>query len=149
MENKELRKKQKQEAMERLEILQKEYLLHKKVLKEYKEDGTIYYSENWGGFYSGMLYWLHNRKDFVNIISEIEEKKNIFVYHCILNHYKDVDVLSMMYVSADEENWEYERKQLKDDGHIDVCICDLSCKFYSEFANILITGVNGGLDRVN
>lgn len=149
MENKELRERQKKEALKRLEILQKEYLLHENVLKKFKENETIYYSENFGGFYSGILYWLQNRKDFINIISEIEEKRNIYVYHCILNHCRDIDVLSMLYISTDEENWEYERNQLKDDGHIDVCICDLSCEFYSEFGNVLITGVNGGLDRVN
>lgn len=149
MENKELREKQKQEAIKRLEILEKEYLVHKNVLKEYKEDETIYYSENFGGFYNGILYWLHNRKDFINIVKEIEEKRNIYVYHCILNHYKGVDVLSMLYISADEENWEYEKNQLKDNGYIDVCICDLSCDFYSEFGSVEITGVNGGLNRVN
>ena len=40
-----LRALQKQEAVERLKILQDEYLLHKNVLKEFEEDETIYYSE--------------------------------------------------------------------------------------------------------
>ena len=149
MKNKELREKQKQEALKRLEILQNEYLVHRNVLKEFKEDGTIYYSENFGGFYSGILYWLHNRKDFINIVSEIEEKENIFVYHCILNHYKDVDVLSMLYISADEENWEYERNQLKDDGYVGAYLYNFYDIENNGFGNILITSVNGGLDRVN
>lgn len=149
MDNKKLKEKQKQEALKRLEILEKEYLLHKNVLKEYKADETIYYSENLGGFHQGILYWLHNRQAFVNIVKEIEEKRNIYVYHCILNYTKLGEVLTMLYISADEQNWEYERNQLQNDGFIDVCICDLSCEFYSEFASVEITGVNGGLNRVN
>ncbi len=149
MENKDLREKQKQEAIKRLELLQKEYLVHKNVLKEFKEDGTIYYSESFGGFYSGILYWLNNREDFLNIVNEIEKKKDIFIYHCILNHYKDNrDVLTMLYISADEENWGFEKNQLINDGFIDVCICNLDCKSFFDFRNAEIIGVNGGLDTV-
>ena len=43
MINEELRNKQKQEVIERLKILQRNYLVHKNVLKEYKENETIYY----------------------------------------------------------------------------------------------------------
>ena len=149
MNNEELKEKQKLEALERLKILQKEYMLHKNVLDEFKKDKTIYYSENFGGFYSGILYWLHNRTDFVNIVKEIEEKRNIYVYHCILNHYRDVDVLSMLYVSADKEFWEDEKNQLKDDGYVGAYLYNFYTIEDNGFGNILITGVNGGLDRVS
>ena len=59
MEN--LRTLQKQEAIERLKILQEEYLLHKNVLIEFVEDETVYYSENLGGPFSAILYWLNNK----------------------------------------------------------------------------------------
>jgi len=147
MDNKELREKQKQEAIKRLELLQKEYLLHKNVLKEFKEDETIYYSENLGGFYQGILYWLHNKNEYVKVVKEIEKKSNIYVYHCILNHYKDDgDVLTMLYVSSDEEFWEDERRELKDGFP---CIYNYSFSFpkLAEFGGAEITGVNGGLAR--
>ena len=86
MENTELRNKQKQEAIERLKILQEEFIVHKNVLKEFKQDETIYYSENLGGAFSGILYWLRNKEEFVKKVKEIEEKRKIYVYHCILNH---------------------------------------------------------------
>ena len=38
-----LRTMQKQEALKRLGILEKEYLVHKNVLKEFKQNETIYY----------------------------------------------------------------------------------------------------------
>lgn len=148
MDNKELKEKQKQEALKRLEILEKEYLLHSNVLKEFKEDETIYYSEDLGGFHQGILYWLHNRQAFVNIVKEIEEKRNIYVYHCILNHYRDDgDVLTMLYVSSDEEFWENERQELID-GYPCVYTYSFSFPDFSEFGSVAITGVNGGINKL-
>lgn len=149
MDNKELRERQKQEAIKRLEILQNEYMLHSNVLKEFKADETIYYSENFGGYVQGILYWLDNKDEFVKVVKEIEEKRNIFVYHCILNNYRDDgDVLTMLYVSADEEYWENERQELADG-----CPCTYVYSFifpqFSEFGSCEITGVNGGINRLH
>lgn len=149
MINEELRNKQKQEAIERLKILQKEYLLHKNVLKEFKENETIYYSENFGGYMQGILYWLHNNHQYVERVKEIEEKRNIYVYKCILSHTSFGDILDCLYISSDEENWEYEREQLENDGIVDSYCINLSDEYCSEFGCIEITGVNGGLARIN
>ena len=148
MDNKELREKQKQEAIKRLEILQNEYMVHKNVLNEFKADETIYYSENFRGYMQGILYWLHNKDEFVKVVKEIEEKRNIFVYHCILNHYRDDgDVLTMLYVSSDEEYWENERQELKN-GFPCTYVHSFSFPHFSEFGSCEITGVNGGLNRL-
>lgn len=147
MENIELRNKQKQEAIERLKILQEEFMVHKNVLKEFKQNETIYYSENLGGAFSGILYWLHNKEEFVKKVKEIEKTRNLYIYHCILNHYRDIgDVLTMLYVSEDESFWEYEREELKE-GYAGAYVWNISFEPYSEFGNIGIDGVNGGLVR--
>ena len=148
MINEELRNKQKIEAIERLKILQRNYLVHKNVLKEYKENETIYYSENFGGYMQGILYWLKNKDEFVNIVKNIEEKRNIYVYHCILNHYRDDgDVLTMLYISADGEFWKEEQKELKD-GCPCCYVYSFSFPVFSEFGSVEITGVNGGINRL-
>ena len=148
MDNKELRDKQKQEAIKRLEILQSEYMLHKNVLNEFKADETIYYSENFSGYMQGILYWLHNKDEFVKIVKEIEEKRNIYVYHCMLNHYRDDgDVLTMLYVSSDVEFWENERQELKD-GSPCTYVHSFNFPQFSEFGGITITGVNVGINRL-
>lgn len=149
MINKELREKQKQEALKRLKILQKDYLVHKNVLKEFKENETIYYSENFGGYMQGILYWLHNKSQYVEKVKEIEEKRNIYVYKCILSHTNFGDILDCLYISSDEENWEYEREQLENDGIVDSYCINLSDEYCSEFCCIEIIGVNGGLARIN
>ncbi len=147
MKQSNFRNLQMQQAIERLEILEKEYLLHENVLKEFKEDGTIYYSENLGGAFSGILYWLENKNEYVEKVRKIEEERNIFVYHCILNHTIDGDLLTMLYISEYQDEWEYEKNDLKN-GCIDVYVCNLSRDIDSEFGSVQITCVNGGLVRV-
>lgn len=149
MNNKELREKQKQEAIKRLELLQKEYMIHKNVLKEFKENETIYYSENFAGIFKGILYWLRNKQEYMDIVKELEEKRNVYVYHCILNHYKDVgDILTMLFVSADEKNWQDEREKIED-GYVNSYVYNFNFILDSGFHYIEITGVNGGLDVVD
>lgn len=142
-----LRYLQIKQAMERLEILEKEYLLHENVLKEFREDGTIYYSENLGGAFSGILYWLANKDEYVEKVRKIEQERNIFVYHCILNHTMDGDLLTMLYVSEYQDEWEFEKNDLKN-GCTDAYVCNLNYDIDSEFGSVQITGVNGGLVRV-
>ena len=147
MELEELRKLQKQEVLERLKILQKAYQLHPNVLAEYKQDETIYYSERVNQLYNGILYWLNNKPEFVDAVNEIENKYNIYVYHCILNHTEFGDWLSMLYVSNTPESWEDEKSELKlGTPYAFVYTFD---ELSSEFGPIEIAGVNGGLTRVN
>ncbi len=77
----------------------------------------------------------------------MEQERNIFVYHCILNHTIDGDLLTMLYVSEYQDEWDFEKNDLKN-GCIDVYVCNLSRDIDSEFGSVQITGVNGGLVRV-
>lgn len=147
MKQSNFRNLQMQQAIERLEILEKEYLLHENVLKEFKEDGTIYYSENLGGAFSGILYWLANKDEYVEKVRKIEQERNIFVYHCILNHTIDGDLLTMLYVSEYQDEWDFEKNDLRN-GCTDAYVCNLNRDIDSEFGSVQITGVNGGLVRV-
>lgn len=146
MINEELRNKQKQEAIKRLEILENEYLLHKNVLKEFKQDETIYYSETFNKLFSGILYWLRNKDEFIEKVNEIEEKRNIYVYHCILTHTAFGDLLTMLYVSNDEEFWDFEKEQLQD-GYSSSYVWNMSFELDSGFGDVGINGVNGGIVR--
>lgn len=145
-ENLELRNKQKQEAIKRLKILEKEYLVHKNVLKEFKQDETIYYSERINKIFNGVLYWIRNRDELVNAIKRVEKQRNLFIYHCLLEHSEFGDTLTMLYISDEEQNWQYERKELLD-GFISVCVYDLQFDEF-EFGGTQINGVNGGIGRL-
>ena len=50
------------------------------------------------------------------------------------------------YISDEEQNWQYERKELLD-GFISVCVYDLQFDEF-EFGGTQINGVNGGIGRL-
>ena len=142
-----LRENQKQEAIKRLKILEEVYQLHPNVLKEFKQDGTVYYSEQVNSMYRGILYWLRNKPKYVQAVKNVEEKYNIFVYHCILHYTEFGECLTMLYVSSTPEEWERDKNELKT-GYIVAYVYNLD-EIYSEFGSIEIAGANGGIVRVN
>lgn len=148
MVNEKLRKEQKEEAIKRLEMLEGKYSLHENVLKEFKKNERIYYSESLGGNYNGILYWIDNEEEFIEEIKKTERKRNIYVYHCILKHTEYGELLLMLYVSNEKEDWEGERKDLLNGLPI-IYACNLKDKMFSEFGRIELIGVNGGLDTLD
>lgn len=144
--NEKMREQQRKEAIERLRMLEKLYNLHCNVLKEFKQDGTIYYSERINKIQNGILFWLHNNSEYVRAVETIEKKYKIYVYHCILTHTEFGDLLTMLYVSNDPENWIEEKSKLMV-AMPNTFVYDFS-GFGSEFGDVQIAGINGGLTRV-
>ena len=142
-----LRENQKQEAIKRLKILEEVYQLHPNVLKEFKQDGTVYYSEQVNSMYRGILYWLRNKPKYVQAVKNVEEKYNIFVYHCILHYTEFGDWLSMLYVSDTPDNWQDEKLELKS-GTPFAYVYTFD-EFSSEFGPIEIASASGGLTRLS
>lgn len=143
--NNDLRQLQKTEATHRLQLLEKLYKMHPNVLKEFTSDETIYYSERINKSFCGILYWLNNKPEFVNEVKEIEEKYNVYVYHCILSHTEFGDALDMLFVSSTQEEWEQELEDLET-GYVE-SYCYVLGGDGSEFGTIKIKGINGGLIR--
>lgn len=139
------RQLQKTEATQRLQLLEKLYKMHQNVLKEFTADETIYYSERINKSFCGILYWLNNIPKYVDAVKEIEQKYNIYVYHCILSHTEFGDLLDMLFVSSAQEEWEQEIEDSKS-GYVQ-SYCYVLDGNGSEFGTIKIKGVNGGLTR--
>lgn len=140
-----LRELQKTESTHRLQLLEKLYKMHQNVLKEYTLDGTIYYSERINKSFCGILYWLNNIPKYVDAVKEIEQKYNIYVYHCILSHTEFGDVLDMLFVSSSPEDWEQEIEDLEN-GNVE-SYCYVFDGDGSKIGTIKIKGINGGLVR--
>ena len=147
MDLEELRKLQKEEAVKRLKILQQMYNVHPNILNEFNKNDKIYYSERINRVFNGVLYWLDNKPEFVDAVKKIKDKYNIFVYHCILSHTEFGDWLDLLYVSDNLDNWENEKSKLMI-GLPRVYTYDFS-QYGSEFGDIEIAGINGGLTRLN
>lgn len=136
------KEKQKQEAIARLKMLK----VMPNVVKDFEKNGRVYYSERQNKFFNAILYWLDNNEKYVEIVKEKERKHNIMVYHCQLTHTNFGDLLSLLYVSADEDNWEYERNDIKD-GITYCYVANLDSEYDSDWGTIGIAPSQGGVLR--
>ena len=138
----ELKTKQIEEAKERLKILVDMGLMED-VAAAFDNDGTIYYS-----FY-GILYWLkeHNNCDnLVEAVKRFERKHKALVYKAIFSKTEIGDMLSLLYISEHQHEWEYDRQDLQNGLPI-VYVDNLSDRTCSEFGAIGIKTNMGGLIR--
>lgn len=138
-----LRGLQKDEAIKRLEILK----LHPNVLKEFKKEGTIYYSERLNQIFDGLLYWVSNVKEYEQVIKEFEEKHNALVYHAQLAKFEFGTCLSLLFVSQYAEEWEQDKQDLEI-MHPYAYVVNLDIPEYSECGRIGIVRKNGGISRI-
>ena len=87
------------------------------------------------------------KEEWLQKIQDIEELYNIKIYYGILTHFDFGDVLSLLYVSNDPNDWQIERNDLTD-GVPFVYALNLTDEWMSEFGGIQIESNNGGLSRV-
>ena len=129
------KKKQKQEAIERMKMLK----LYGNVIREFEKEGIVNLSEN-GGF----LFWLDS--DQQAIVNEIESEYGILVYHVIRSFTEFGELYALLYVSKDEDEWEYDREDIQHGIALAYVknVDDDSC---SEFGSIGIKPQFGGLVR--
>lgn len=129
------REMKKAEALERMKMLK----LHSNVINEFRNQDKVNLSEN-GGF----LYWLND--DQKKRVTEFEKKYDALVYHVIRNITEFGELLSYLYVSDSEEEWEMDREDLTN-GTALVYVENLNDKWCSEFGSIGIQPSLGGLLR--
>ena len=126
--------RKKQEALERMKMLN----LYPNIIKEFQQDNTVNMSE------LGFLYWLTDeQKEYV---SEFETEHDALVYHVIHNYTEFGELLTFFYVSDHEEEWEYDRADLKD-GYACAYVKNLDEDAFSEFGSVAFKEQFGGLVR--
>jgi len=126
---------QKQEALERMKMLK----LHENVIREFEKEDLINLSEH-----GGILYWLDDKQK--EYVARFEREHNAVVYHVIHNYTEFGELLAFLYVSSHEEEWEYDRDDLKD-GYALAYVENLDDPCFSEFGSIGIKPQFGGLCR--
>ena len=129
------KEQKKQEALERMKML----MLSPNIIKEFAKDGIVNMSET-----RGFLYWLDDeQKEYV---SDFEEEHNALVYHVIHNYTEVGEMLTFLYVSDDEDEWGYDRDDLKA-GYACAYVKNLNEDAFSEFGSVGIKPEFGGLVR--
>lgn len=137
-----LKEKQKNEALKRMAMLN----LMPQVIKDFEKKDKVYYSERQNAIFNAILYWLDNEPNYVEIVKQFEEKHNCLVYHCQLTHMEFGDLLSLLYVSENEEEWEQDKKDLRE-GCAFSYVANIDCECYNDFGTIGIKPSQGGVLR--
>lgn len=138
----ELKTKQKQEALKRMRMLQ----IMPQVIKDFEKNNRVYYSERLNSMFPATLYWLDNHKEYVDLVNEFEKEHNALVYHAQLTHTNFGDLLSLFYVSKDEEYWSLDRKDIIN-GQVYSRVLNIQDDFLSDFGTIGIKSAMGGVVR--
>lgn len=96
--------------------------------------------------YGGILYWLDEKKQ--NFVKAFEERTGALVYHMIESHTGFGVLLTMLYVTKYEEEWERDQRQMVEDGYICAYVENLTDPLFSEIGGVMVKPMNGGVIRV-
>lgn len=124
----------------------KNFGLMDNVCKEFKEKGTLYYSERQNQIFDGILYWVSNHPEWMDEIRRIEEKYGVLVYHVYLYHASYGTVLDCLYVGG-EDTFE-DTLSDSNDGIASIYAINLSEPMFSEFGYGQYKKKNGGLTKI-
>lgn len=109
------------------------------VITKFRKQGTVLKSET-----AGILYDLNDEEK--KAVADWEEKSGGIVYAAILSNMVFGRCLALLYVSAEEEEWELDREDL--DGRVPLAyVANLDAPDCSELGSIGIAPANGGLVR--
>ena len=130
-----MKAKQRTEALKRMELLK----LHENVIDDFKEISLLNQSEQ-----GGVLYWVEGEME--KKIREWEEKTGNLVYHVIHDYTEFGELLSLLYVSTYEDEWETDREDIQD-GYALAYVMNLTDDWCSEYGSIGIRPQWGGVVR--
>lgn len=138
----------KNECIERLKILEKQFHLHKNCRKEFETENKLYYAERTQ--LGGILYWVENDEELMSKVEEFEKENNVKVYFCLLTHTSFGNLFDMLYVSNGEDNEQYwqEEKEMLREGYVISNCQNLTDEMMSDYGEIQIMGMSGGIIRV-
>ena len=127
----------KQEAIKRMEALG----LHKDCINAFKNKNEVWVSE-----WMGTLFDMSQRQKMLKQIEEISKKYNLLVYHIIFTPTEIGDMLSLLYVSEEKDEWKLDWDDMKY-NEVMCYVINLSDDILSEFGRIAYKKANGGLIR--
>lgn len=142
------KEQQKQEAIRRLEMLQKKGM-HENVLADFKE-GRVNVSERVrlgrNAPACGILYWL-DEQPYAPIAKAFEQEHGALVYHATLERTEMGTMLDLFYIDGEDEAWSEDRADIRD-GYAFAYVANLDYPAFSEFGSIAFAVSGGGLIRL-
>lgn len=133
---------QKQEAIKRMKALK----LSKDVVKDFNDNGRLYYSERQSSFFDGILYWVDNEEVYLDIVERFEKRHNALVYHAQLTHTDFGSLFTLLFVSEEEEEWANDLEDINT-GDVFACVLNLNAGYGPDYGYVGISPKNGGVTR--
>lgn len=130
------REKKKEEAIQRM----KELGIINGAIKQFKDDDIVMVSEP----PIGGLYWLDDEQK--KIVDDFEKENDALVFMVVKAFTNFGDMLSLLFISDYEEEWEMDRDGIKDNIVMSYTINETNPEL-SEFGSIGVKRVGGGLIR--
>ena len=140
-------KKQKEEALKRLKTLETKGL-HPYVRKSLKDSDVVEYSDCIAQF--PILYDFREdnnvNPEWIERVKQVEREYGIYVYHIIHSYTSFGELLSLLYVTSSEEEWDMDHYDLQE-GYPFSYVINLTDPLCSEFGSIGIKVCCGGVVR--
>lgn len=134
--------KQKKEAAIRLRKLTDAFDLNTH-LCEYLAEDKVYYSYLVAGLF-GCIDTITYDENNYKVCQDFEKKRNAFVYHAIESHTPYGKMLTLLFVSENESEWEYERLY---SNYISAYVYNFDTNF-GELGDVFLASDNGALVRI-
>lgn len=132
-----MKEKMKQEAVERMEMLG----ISPTAIKIFEEDGEV------GLSVSPAFPICEITPEYKKLIDKWEEKTGSMAYHAIYNGAAVGALLSILFVSSDEEEWELDKRDMEA-GYPMAYVFNLDIPKFSEYGSISVKNVDGILERI-
>lgn len=130
------------EAIRRMEDLQKKFNLNESLVS-YLKNNEVYYSYLVLGMF-GCIDTINYDERYSKITKEFEERTGSYVYHAIETYSQYGRLLTLLFVSADEDEWTVERLT---SNYLMAYIYNMD-ESLGEYGDVFLTSDNGALLRI-
>ena len=129
----------KEEAIKRMKVLD----LFGPYIEAFKDKDQIFMSEMTGG-----VYEFEANTELVDKVKEFEAEHNALVYHVIRTLTEFGELYTFLYVSDYKEEYVLDNADIKA-GYALAYVWNKNCEWCSEFGEVGVKGLFGGIVRVS
>ena len=122
--------------------LMKKLDIYKPYIKDFKNEDTVCYFENYGG------YWAYQEPGLIEKVKELEEEHNCLVY-AITHEYTAIgEMYSFLIVTDYEEEWDTLLEKYGNQYYAFAYVWNKDDEECSEFGTIALSSFGGGIRRI-
>ena len=116
--------------------------IYKPYIKGFKNEDTVCYFENYGG------YWAYQEPGLIEKVKELEEEHNCLVY-AITHEYTSIgEMYSFLIITDYEEEWDTLLEKYGNQYYAFAYVWNKDDEECSEFGTIALSSFGGGIRRI-